>query len=152
MNLRKTLVTGLAFTAILLGGCAKSVDYDTFHAAAVKASETTHEFTKASVKYVDKTDSSNVEKTATLKYGADLSIITLNVWYADEGDSGVGSAAATLANSKVSAVGNKEGYEYYTVGKGFKYVAGDSTYEYEEHGLLTKAYNATKTYTITYSK
>ena len=152
MNLRKTLVTGLAFTALLLGGCAKSVDYDTFHEAAVKASETTHEFTKATVKYVEKTESSKVEKNATLKYGADISIITLKVWVADAGDSSVGAVAATYANSKVDAVGNKEGCEYYTVGEGFKYVDGESTYEYEKHGLLTKAYNSTQTYTITYSK
>ena len=149
MNLRK-FVPVVALSALLLAGCgAKTVTYAEFHDAAVAVEK--HSFTKADVHYVSKTESSSSEASATLKFGADVSVITVNIWVADGGDATVGAAAAILANAPASTVGENEGYTYILDGGNFKVQYNETDYDrFESHGLLVERVSGSATTTISY--
>lgn len=147
MNLRRVLPM-VALTSLLLVGCgpkAKKVTYADFHDAAVAVEK--HSFTSAEVNYSD----ANSSAKATLKFGADISIVTLNVWTSDSGDSATGTTGALLANAPASSVGEDDGYTYYLEGKNFKVQYNETDYDtFESHGLLTKHVVGGATYTISY--
>lgn len=145
MNLRK-FVPVVALSALLLAGCgAKTVTYAEFHEAATAVEK--HSYTKADVNYSD----ANSSAKATLKFGADLSVITVNVWTVDGGDSATGTAAALLANAPASTVGENENYTYVLDGKNFKVQYNDTDYDYfESHGLLTERVVGEAKYSISY--
>ena len=147
MNLR-TIFPMVAVSAFLLVGCgAKTVKYAEFHEKALAVEK--HSFTKAEVSYSD----ANSTAKATLKFGADISVVTLNVWALDEGDSVVGTAAAVLANAPASAVAENENYTYQLDGKNFKVQYNKTDYDcFESHGLLTQRVVGEAKYVISYKK
>ena len=149
MNLRKIIPT-LALSAMLLASCgAKEVSYADFNAAAKEAPA--HSYTTADVYYESKSDSAQTTATATLKFGADVSVISIKVWVPDGGDGTLGTAAALLANAPASSVGENENYKYYLDGKNFKVQFDENSYNYyESHGLLVESVTGTTKTTISY--
>ena len=147
MNLRKVFPM-VAVSAFLLVSCGpKKVTYAEFHEKALAAEK--HSFTKAEVSYSD----ANSTSKATLKFGADLSLVTVNVWAFDDGDSITGAAAVALANAPASTVGEDENYVYTLDGKNFKVEYNKTDYDcFESHGLLTKRVVGEAKYTISYKK
>ena len=145
MNLRR-IFPMVAVSAFLLVGCgAKTVKYAEFHEKATAVEK--HSFTKADVTYKD----ANSSAKATLKFGADISVITVNVWAADEGDSVTGVAAAALANAPASLVDENENYTYILDGKNFKVQYNKTDFDcFESHGLLTKRVVGEAQYVISY--
>ncbi len=149
MNLRK-FVPVLAVSALLLTGCgAKNVSYAEFHDAALAVEK--HSYTSASVVYTEKSDSADVTKKATLKYGLNVGIGTLNTWTLDEGDSVVGAAAIALIAANAGTVGEDEKYTYTLDGKNFKVQYSENSYDYfESHGLVTEHVVGVTKYAISY--
>ena len=136
----------VALSALLLVGCGpKKVTYAEFHDKAVAVEK--HSFTKAEVSYSDANSSSK----ATLKFGADAAILTVNVWIRDGGDEATGVAAAVLANAPASAVEENENYTYMLDGKNFKVQYNEKDYDcFESHGLLTQRVVGEAKYVISY--
>ena len=153
MNLRKVFVPALSMCALLLGGCAQSVDYATFHEKAVEAAKVAHEYTSATVGY----SAEGKQTSCELKYDTLVQIggLSAKSWQYVSGDDATAAAAILQIAFTADTVSEQDDYEYYTTfTKGFRVVCNtegsEAFYEYESHGLPVVITNGGSTYVIAY--